>query len=308
MFDSYEIKKDARGLTKANFPGVTLIPLLKIILPVVLAIFLFGRIGINLFNYYDENAVGIIDYLTKTHGLKFTAFIDIVLPLFNSFTLYWNNNYFLHIINNRDIQVSPIEVLKKSKFKVFLMYILKTMMANIIISLWTILLIIPGIVKSFSYLLVPYIAIDQPELGIFETLKESERLMYGQKLATFNLHLSFILWFISIPLTLCLSSLYVSPYMGLTDVVLYNDLKYEHKYTVSYEERIRKLQEQIIQQQNQNPANPQSNIKEDDDDLSIYGAHSLNDIESMDENKNQNETDIPDAIIKNDHSENENQE
>ncbi len=61
---------------------------------------------------------------------------------------------------------------------------------------WTLLLIVPGIIKSFSYRMVPYILIDQPELTATEAITRSRQMMQGNKWRAFVLDLSFILWYI----------------------------------------------------------------------------------------------------------------
>ena len=63
---------------------------------------------------------------------------------------------------------------------------------DLIVFLWSLLLIIPGIIKSFSYAMVPYISLTKPELGIMETLKESETLMKGHRMDYFCIILPYI--------------------------------------------------------------------------------------------------------------------
>ena len=62
--------------------------------------------------------------------------------------------------------------------------------------LWTCLLIIPGIVKSYSYALTPFILKDEPELKYNAAIEKSMRMMDGYKMKLFLLDLSFIGWMI----------------------------------------------------------------------------------------------------------------
>ena len=288
MFDSYEIKKDARTLTKANFPGAALIPLIQIILPISLALLVFGKLGLALFALPDEATLDTILYLSETHKTSMFIYSNIFMNLFPLFTKYWETNYMLHIVNNRDTKVSVTEVLKKSNLKVFITYVLKNLLASVIISLWSLLFIIPGVVKSFSYLLVPYIAIDRPELGIFETLKESERLMYGNRFGAFNMMISFIFWYITIPFTLGLSALYVQPYTGLALVCLYNDLMYEHKYSgQAFIDKVNAVNNNVVASMEEPN---QSDAQEKPFDLSIYNSQTLDEIESF-ENEDDHQDD-----------------
>ena len=92
-------------------------------------------------------------------------------------------------------------------------------------SLWSLLLIVPGIVKSYAYAMTPYILIDNPELSANQAINLSQKMMKGHKLDLFFLHLSFIGWiFISI-FTLGIGSLWLNPYIMTTQAAFYQDLK-----------------------------------------------------------------------------------
>lgn len=62
------------------------------------------------------------------------------------------------------------------------------------IVLWSLLLIIPGMVKAYSYSMAPYILAEHPEMTANEAITESRRVMQGNKGRLFCLHLSFIGW------------------------------------------------------------------------------------------------------------------
>lgn len=96
--------------------------------------------------------------------------------------------------------------------------------------LWTLLLIIPGIVKSYEYRMIPYLVADNPEMTYKEAFAESKRLMHGNKWKAFVLDLSFIGWWILSALTLgLLAVFYVSPYYSATSAALYEELLYGTK-------------------------------------------------------------------------------
>ena len=91
--------------------------------------------------------------------------------------------------------------------------------------LWSLLFIIPGIVKELSYSMSYYILVDNPQMTPTEAIKESQRITYGHKWELFVLKLSFILWSLLIPLTFGLISVYLVPYMQMTYVNFYNKIK-----------------------------------------------------------------------------------
>ncbi|MBR1565201.1 MAG: DUF975 family protein [Oscillospiraceae bacterium] len=92
--------------------------------------------------------------------------------------------------------------------------------------LWGLLFIIPGIVKSYSYRMVPYILAEDPDISGKEAITLSRQMMDGQKWKTFVLDLSFLGWGILSCLTLGLLGIFfVNPYKFSTDAELYQALK-----------------------------------------------------------------------------------
>ncbi len=91
--------------------------------------------------------------------------------------------------------------------------------------LWSLLFIIPGIIKGYSYAMTPYILLDRPELSATEAIKESEKMMDGHKMDLFILELSFLGWIFLSMLTCGILVLYVEPYMEATRAAFYLELK-----------------------------------------------------------------------------------
>ena len=97
--------------------------------------------------------------------------------------------------------------------------------------LWSLLFIIPGIVKSYEYQMIPYLLADNPQMTKEQAFEESKRMMQGQKWKAFVLDLSFIGWNILSALTLgILGIFYVQPYMDATHAALYEALRYGMPY------------------------------------------------------------------------------
>ena len=110
--------------------------------------------------------------------------------------------------------------------------IIKTMFfRDLFTVLWTLLFIIPGIVKSYEYQMIPYLLADNPQMTKEQAFEESKRMMQGQKWKAFVLDLSFIGWNILSALTLgILGIFYVQPYMDATHAALYEALCYGTPY------------------------------------------------------------------------------
>ena len=102
-----------------------------------------------------------------------------------------------------------------------------TMLLRVVfIALWTLLLIIPGIIKSYEYRMIPYLLAENPDLEWRDAFATSKRMMDGEKWNAFVLDLSFIGWILLSLVTLGLVGIfYVNPYKGLTDAALYMALR-----------------------------------------------------------------------------------
>lgn len=97
---------------------------------------------------------------------------------------------------------------------------------NIFIALWSLLLVIPGIVKAYQYRMVTYLLAEDTELGVMECLRRSKEMMQGHKWNSFVLDLSFIGWgFLSAITCNIVGIFYVYPYILATDAELYLELK-----------------------------------------------------------------------------------
>ena len=100
-----------------------------------------------------------------------------------------------------------------------------TLLYYVYVFLWSLLLLIPGCIKSYSYAMTPYILKDNPEMKNNAAIEESMRMMDGHKLELFLLDLSFIGWAILSILTCCIGFLWLTPYMNMARVNFYEDLK-----------------------------------------------------------------------------------
>ena len=100
-----------------------------------------------------------------------------------------------------------------------------TLLYYVYVFLWSLLLLIPGCIKAYSYAMTPYILKDNPEMKNNAAIEESMRMMDGHKLELFLLDLSFIGWALLSLLTCCIGFLWLVPYMNMARVNFYEDLK-----------------------------------------------------------------------------------
>ena len=97
----------------------------------------------------------------------------------------------------------------------------------VFIFLWSLLLVIPGIVAAYRYSFAVYVMIDHPEMSAMDCLRESKRLTTGYKRQLFLLDLSFIFWFLltMIPVVGYIAQVYVTPYMESARVLYYEQIR-----------------------------------------------------------------------------------
>lgn len=102
------------------------------------------------------------------------------------------------------------------------------LLVSLAVALGYVLLIIPGVILSYRYRLVYFVMFDNPDMGVFACMRESGRLMRGNKLRLFRLDLSFLGWeLLSALVTLMflpVLDLWLTPYIGLSRAYFYTDL------------------------------------------------------------------------------------
>lgn len=103
--------------------------------------------------------------------------------------------------------------------------ILTGLLQGIFIILWSLLFIVPGIIKSFSYMLAYYILRDHPELSPLQAITKSRHMMNGFKGKAFWLGLSFIGWVLLGIVTFGLAFFWVVPYISVTFAHFYNSIR-----------------------------------------------------------------------------------
>ncbi len=90
--------------------------------------------------------------------------------------------------------------------------------------LWTLLFIIPGIIKAYSYSMSWYILADNPDMPANQARKKSMQLMKGNKWRLFCLHFSFIGWLLLGLLTLGILYFWITPYIKTAQAEFYRNL------------------------------------------------------------------------------------
>ena len=171
-----------------------------------------------LFLFYTLVA-GAASYMTGPDFSIFDILMLLLIPLDFGYT--W---CVLDFSRQKEISVKDI-VEPYLTLNTFLKTIAVSLVMTIFLILWTLLLIIPGIIKSFSYAMVPYILKDQPDVKVLDAITQSRKLMDGNKWRLFKLMFSFIGWILLIPLTLGFAIFWVGPYLEIAISRFYDDIK-----------------------------------------------------------------------------------
>ena len=100
--------------------------------------------------------------------------------------------------------------------------VLTMFLRDLFTTLWSLLLVVPGIVKHYEYLMVPYIIAENPAMDYKEAFQISKQMMDGEKMEAFIMELSFLGWYLLSAVTCGLLAIfYVNPYVQASFAEMY---------------------------------------------------------------------------------------
>lgn len=202
LYTSREIKREAKAQLQGNWLKAVILCLLPAL--VVIAI------GYNV-----------------TEGNTSLSFvIDLVSGLLAAGVVFT----FIDFLRNPDYVIAPVQdIIQVFKSKYFINLFLLQVRMYFFIFLWSLLFIIPGIIKAYSYSQAELIYKDivdstgnQPSAK--ECMDKSQNMMKGRKADLFALDLSFIGWYILSVFTLGALYLWVNPYTRMSRVIFYENI------------------------------------------------------------------------------------
>ncbi|MGI9118075.1 MAG: DUF975 family protein [Minisyncoccia bacterium] len=143
--------------------------------------------------------------------------------------LYGTAVYFLNLSRGKEVSIEQLFDGFNHYGRTLGAYLLQMLF----IFLWTLLFIIPGIIAAYSYALVFYILVDEPNLKPLEALRKSKKMMDGNKAKLFYLGLRFLGWVLLCIPTFGIGFIWLAPYMQATLVKFYEDTKKNFESSVS---------------------------------------------------------------------------
>ena len=135
-------------------------------------------------------------------------------------------NIFLKIWRKEDFKIEEMF----NGFKYFGRSLGTYLLMTLYILLWSILLIVPGIIAAISYSMTFFILAENPNIKAADALRLSKQMMYGHKTQYFMLMLSFIGWFLLSILTFGIGLLFLYSYITMASTIFYQQIKGEALY------------------------------------------------------------------------------
>lgn len=131
--------------------------------------------------------------------------------------------YAVHLLKQHDGESSEVNELF-SQFHRFGDGFCLALLEGLYIALWSLLLVIPGIIATFKYAMAPFIMAENEEMTASEAIDASKQLMHGHKWELFCLSFSFIGWDLVSAVTLGVAALFVNPYVNAAYAAFYRNL------------------------------------------------------------------------------------
>ena len=128
--------------------------------------------------------------------------------------------YLLNQYNHASLDIKDLF----SQFGRFKEGFLQLFLRNLFVALWSLLFIIPGIIKALSYAMTPFIMAENPDMTALEAINASKELMDGHKAELFMLELTFLGWILLCALTLGIGSFFLNPYLNAAHTAFYKNI------------------------------------------------------------------------------------
>ena len=220
------LKQQARGLIRTAQPSVLTTSAVYIMLGAVVAFLSDRLVGISyatLERYASFVQQGKLDYAVSVLSSSMPSFsavlINLALKLVMAIVGVGFTLFILNTVRGTGAAMGNL----LDGFGFFWRIILLNLLLSIFVFLWSLLLIVPGIIAAYRYSMATYVLLDHPEYGVMDCIRESKALTAGRKGELFKLDLSFLGWlFLSfLPYIGYLVSVWVTPYYALTHAMYY---------------------------------------------------------------------------------------
>ena len=142
-------------------------------------------------------------------------------------------SYYLINFVETDSKGDNFEILMEGFKKSLATSIISNLLVMIFTFLWSLLFIIPGIIKALAYSMTPYIIAENPDIEPMAAIDKSREIMNGNKMRLFFLYFSFLGWFILCIFTFGIGFIFLAPYIQTTVANFYVELRGSKKVLVA---------------------------------------------------------------------------
>lgn len=215
MKQNQEYKNEALAALRGNWAPAVLATLVYYLL----TLFLISPYEVAVFRTNSADIMGLMA-ASRWYGVFFLGMILVIGPFLVGYV-----NSFKKLLVEGDDRITANSF--REGFKPYWRSVWAYLFRGILITLWSLLLVIPGIIKSLSYAMTMYIVKDHPELTVNEAIDLSKDMMYGHKYDLFFLYISFIGWYLLSILTLGIGTFWLMPYIQTAQASFYEDVKAE---------------------------------------------------------------------------------
>ncbi len=139
---------------------------------------------------YTYEALLVASQQVTPQTLWLITIVGLCTFLFTPVLAIGCNNYFINRINGKELGVMGV----LSRRKIFVRALWLYVQMYIRVFLWSLLLIVPGIIAALRYAMAPYYLAEDPDITASEAIRKSKAVMADKKFSFFMLWLSFIGW------------------------------------------------------------------------------------------------------------------
>ena len=213
MKKNLEYRREGRALTKGKILNIFLIGLIfSTLLGVVTGI------GASFNPVFEEGTLNVID----PGNPALAQLLNLVAAALGGYVTYSFEKLFIGVTKNEKPEFEPILTagVKEQPINAPLLSVI----SGFFIGLWTLLFIIPGIIKSYSYAMSTFLLVNEKTLGPVDAITKSRQLMNGKKSQLFALDLSYLGWYILSLFTFGILSIWVSAWHQTARTLFFKDV------------------------------------------------------------------------------------
>lgn len=211
-------RREGRSLTKGKIFNIFLVSLIFSII-----VGLISGVGASFAPKFDPQTFTVISEGNPFLNMVFT----ILTFLVGGYATYGMVKLFIAVTKSEEIMLEKalMSGVKDQPVKAPLL----SLVQGIFLSLWTLLFIIPGLIKSYSYAMSTYILVNDPNVDVVASITKSRQLMDGKKLKLFMLDLSYLGWYILSLFTLGILTIWVASWHQTARTLFFVDVYQEKR-------------------------------------------------------------------------------